>query len=188
MPLAIVFLTIVLVIIIIFSIFSLSATKIIIEAIAAPWNYRALLTGRDEVPAVNTIATGLADFRISDNNSTLKYRVNLTGINNITGAHMQLGKMGQNGETIVDLFQIGFSKHKKTSYGMILRGNITDSTLKGPLKGKTTKDIITAIDRGDVYVNVNSRNHPTGEIRGQLILTGLAKPDITNIRNSTLAE
>src|ERR687888_491434 len=98
---------------------------------ATPWTYSAKLAGSKEVPAIPTSASGLADFRITDNNTILRYRVNLTGVTNITGEHIQLGNKGQNGDVVVDLFQIGFSKHKKTAYGMIIRGNITDQTLKG---------------------------------------------------------
>jgi hypothetical protein len=160
----------------------------ITKARAVSWKYRAFLTGTSEVPPVNTVATGLADFRISDNNSTLRYRVNLTGPNNVTGAHIDLGKTGQNGQIVVDLFQIGFSKHKKTSYGMILRGNITDSTLKGRLKGKTILDLLTAIEMGDIYINVHSKSHPNGEIRGQLLPINLMRSNMSADNPSTLME
>ena len=160
----------------------------ITKARAVSWKYRTFLTGTSEVPPVNTVATGLADFRISDNNSTLRYRVNLTGLNNVTGAHIDLGKTGQNGQIVVDLFQIGFSKHKKTSYGMILRGNITDSTLKGRLKGKTILDLLTAIEMGDIYINVHSKSHPNGEIRGQLLPINLIRSNMSTDNPSTLME
>lgn len=164
--------------IVISSVISMSVPSIT-KARAVSWKYRAILTGTNEVPLVNTVAIGLADFRMSNNDSTLRYRVNLTGLNNVTGAHMHLGKVGQNGPIVVDLFQIGFSKHKKTSYGMILRGNITDSTLKGELNGKNIMDLLTAIEMGDVYINVPSKTHLNGEIRGQLLPNNLIGPNMS---------
>ena len=140
-----------------------------------PWTYSAKLAGNKEVPPASTSASGLADFRITDNNTVLRYRVNLTGITNVTGGHIHLGNKSRNGDIVVDLFQIGFSKHKKTAYGMIIRGNITNHTLKGPLKGKELTDLVSAINIGDAYININSRIHSDGEIRGQIYPISIPK-------------
>lgn len=142
---------------------------------AGPWTYSAKLAGGKEVPPISTSASGLADFRITDNSTVLKYRVNLTGIANVTGGHINLGNKSQNGDIVVDLFQIGFSKHKKTAYGMIIRGNITNHTLKGPLKGKELTDLVSTINLGDAYIDINSRSHAKGEIRGQIYPTSIPK-------------
>src|SRR5947208_1208434 len=91
-------LSIALILIMVISTLSLSATSRIINgANAVSWKYRALLVGRDEVPPVTTSATGVADFRISDNETMMmRYRVNLTGTTNVTGGHIYVGKIGQN--------------------------------------------------------------------------------------------
>lgn len=162
---------------IVVSIFLMAPT--VNEIKAARWNYSAPLAGKNEVPAVPTTAIGLADFRISDNDTGIRYRVNLTGISNVTGGHIDIGKTGQNGDIVADMFQIGFSKHKKTAYGMIVRGNITGQTLKGPMKGKTISDLISLIDAGNAYVNINSRNHPQGEVRGQIDPSNQTKSNIS---------
>ncbi len=160
--------------------------SIVNEIKAARWNYSAPLAGRNEVPAVPTTAIGLADFRISDNDTGIRYRVNLTGVSNVTGGHIDIGKTGQNGDIVVDLFQIGFSKHKKTAYGMIVRGNITEHTLKGPMNGKTIADLISLIDTGNAYVNINSRNHPQGEVRGQIFPSNQSISNISSVDISAL--
>lgn len=64
---------------------------------------------------------------------------------------------------------------------MIVRGNITDHTLKGPLKGKRLTDLISAINIGNAYVNINSRSQPKGEIRGQLIPNNPASLNIRDV-------
>jgi CHRD domain len=71
---------------------------------------------------------------------------------------------------------------------MILRGNITDSTLKGRLKGKTILDLLTAIEMGDIYINVHSKSHPNGEIRGQLLPINLMRSNMSADNPSTLME
>ena len=70
---------------------------------------------------------------------------------------------------------------------MIMRGNVTDSSLTGPMAGQTLADLQTAIANGDTYVNVHTDYHPDGEIRGQLKLKGSNATDssATDSTNST---
>ena len=149
---------------------------------AAKYPYKAQLSGQDEVPAVETSATGEAEFTLPAN-GTMKYRVNVTGISNASAAHIHMGKAGENGDVIVDLLNAPESKDKDTAYGMIFRGNITDSILTGPMKGKTLDDLAAAIESGDTYVNVHTSEHKDGEIRGQLSNTD--KPEQSGSSNST---
>ena len=152
------------------------------QAYAAKYPYKAQLSGKNEVPAVQTKANGEGEFtKVA--NATMKYRVNVTGISNATGAHIHMGKMGANGDVVADLLNTPTSKDKDTAYGMIIRGNISDSSLKGPMQGKTLNDLATAIESGNIYVNVHTAEHQNGEIRGQLSLEG--KPSGSNSTKST---
>jgi hypothetical protein len=128
--------------------------------------FTALMSGDQEVPPVDTTATGKTTFRTSNNDTSIKYKVNITGFPNATGAHIHMGKAGTNGDVIVDL--LTDKKKNPTKLGMAIRGNITDSSLTGPMQGKTLADLITAINNGDTYVNVHTQTHPDGEIRGQI--------------------
>jgi hypothetical protein len=134
---------------------------------AAKYPYDAALSGQNEVPPTESSATGEAEFTVPAND-TIKYRVNITGISNATAAHIHMGKQGENGDVIADLLNTPTSKDKDTPYGMIFRGNLSDSSLKGPMQGKTLDDLAAAMDSGDAYVNVHTADHPDGEIRGQL--------------------
>ena len=96
--------------------------------------------------------------------------MNITGIADATGAHIHKGRNDTNGDVIVDLLKAG--KRSNTPLGMIMRGNITDSSLTGPMKGQTLADLKTAMANGDTYVNVHTKDHPNGEIRGQIKLKG----------------
>lgn len=160
----------------------LVSVSIVEQIHAAKYPYKAPLSGQNEVPAVQTSATGEAEFTIPAND-TVKYRVNVTGISNATAAHIHMGKAGENGDVIVDLLNTPTSKSKDTAYGMIFRGNISDSSLKGPMQGKTLDDLTAAMESGDTYVNVHTSEHQDGEIRGQLSNTD--KPQQSSGSNSS---
>jgi hypothetical protein len=48
------------------------------------------------------------------------------------------------------------------------KGVITASKLVGPLQGKTIEDLVDDIRAGKAYVNVHTKGHPDGEIRGTI--------------------
>jgi len=162
----------------------LVSVSIVEQIHAAKYPYEAQLSGQDEVPAVETSATGDAKFTIPAND-TMKFKVNVTGISNASAAHIHMGKAGENGKPIVDLLNAPESKDKDTAYGMIFRGNITDSILTGPMQGKTLDDLAAAMDSGDTYVNVHTSEHPDGEIRGQLSNTDKEQSGSSGSSNST---
>lgn len=143
--------------------------------------YDAPLSGENEVPPVQSSATGLAEFTPPVNDS-IKYRINITGISGATGAHIHSGQAGENGEVVADL--LTSMKVNDVSYGMTIRGNLSDSSLKGPMEGKTLEDLVAAMDSGQTYVNIHTTQHPDGEIRGQIINT--EKAESTN--STTLTE
>jgi hypothetical protein len=131
--------------------------------------YDAPLSGQNEVPAVQTNATGLAEFTPIVND-TIKYRINITGIFAPTAAHFHNAKAGENGEVVADLMTAS-TKNNDVSYGYTIRGNLSDSSLKGPMQGKTLADLVAAMESGDIYVNIHTDAHPDGEIRGQIFNT-----------------
>lgn len=157
---------------------------------AAKYPYDAILSGQNEVPPVESSATGEGEFTVPAN-GTMKYRVNITGISNASASHIHMAKEGENGDVIADLLNTPTSKDKDTSFGMIFRGNLTDSSLKGPMEGKTIDDLAAAMDSGDVYVNVHTAEHPDGEIRGQIANSDKPQAESTNsteVGFSTLTE
>ena len=136
------------------------------------------------LPPVETDPPGDAFFT-HFKNDTIKYKVqvNSTGGFNASAAHIHMGKEGENGQVVIDLLNTPTSKDKVTTYGIIFRGNLTDSGLKGPMQGKTLGDLAAAMDSGDVYVNVHTPEHPDGEVRGQIVNTD--KPEAAESTNST---
>ena len=140
--------------------------------------YRAKLDGNNEVPAVNTTAEGVINFKAK--NDMLTWKMNVTGANDATGVNIHKGKAGEKGEIVVDLMKV--SKHSDNPKGMTMRGNVTESSLKGSMAGKTIADLKTAIANGDVYVNLKTQDHPDGLMRGQVKLKG---DNVTSSANAT---
>jgi hypothetical protein len=170
-----------------FVIIAVALTSLILVGTAATQSYgqnekyRAKLDGDNEVPPVNSTADGVINFKAKD--SSMSWKMNITGITDATGAHIHKAKNGTNGDVVVDLLKL--SKHSNTPQGMVMRGNITDSSLTGPMKGQTLKDLQTAMANGDTYVNVHTKDHPKGEIRGQVKLKGENTTSASTTTNST---
>jgi len=128
--------------------------------------FTANLSGGEGVPAITTTATGKATFTLSKNGKVLKYRVRVKGIQDVTAAHIHIGKMGENGPPIA-LIKVTANTSKPFK-GTLAKGTITDQDLMTSYKGKTLADLITQIQTGNTYVNVHTKINPDGEIRGQL--------------------
>lgn len=143
--------------------------------------YRAKLDGNNEVPAVNTTAEGVINFKTK--NDMLTWKMNVTGANDATGVNIHKGKAGEKGEIVVDLMKV--SKHSDSPKGMTMRGNVTESSLMGSMAGKTIADLKTAIANGDVYVNLKTQDHPDGLMRGQIKLKGDNATSSANATSST---
>lgn len=151
-----------------------------VDAAQAKQQFKAKLKGDNEVPAVTTQAEGKASLKVKESN--IKYKLNITDLADVTMAHIHQGKAGENGEPVVDLLAAG--NKQKTSKGLFINGSITDSSLIGPMKGKTVSDLASSISAGNNYVNVHTQAHPDGEIRGQLTVSG-QKNATSAIQNNT---
>ena len=138
------------------------------KAAEAKAQFKAKLKGENEVPPVTTDAEGKVKLKVKESN--IKYKLNITGITDATMAHIHQGKAGENGEPVVDLLADG--NKQETSNGLFINGSIVDSGLIGPMKGKSLSDLVSSMNGGNNYVNVHTQEHPDGEIRGQLELSG----------------
>lgn len=128
--------------------------------------YKAELSGRAVVPQVTTTAKGMATFESAMGGKELQYKLTVEDIENVTAAHIHIGKKGKNGPPVAGLFA-GPKKEGKFS-GMLGEGTITDKDLVGPMAGKTVKDLIKALRSGELYVNVHTDKYPDGELRGRI--------------------
>ncbi|HVC00468.1 MAG TPA: CHRD domain-containing protein, partial [Candidatus Dormibacteraeota bacterium] len=87
----------------------------------------------------------------------------------VTMAHIHMAAAGKNGPVAVWLYPTKSYPVKTGKFsGLLARGTITAAQLGGPLKGQTIADLVKEIRDGDAYVNVHTKAHPGGEIRGQI--------------------
>ncbi len=125
----------------------------------------ANLTGQEEVPPVDTQATGMAEFTpVMPSNETVDFNVNATNIQGVTQGHIHSGALGENGEVVVTLFNFTSAQNEVSE-----NGTIAASNLEGPMQGKTIADLISAMRNGSTYVNVHTEQNPNGEVRWQLV-------------------
>lgn len=120
------------------------------------------LTGSEEVPPVQTNATGMADissYTIAGDSIT--YSVNATNIKDVTAGHIHYGKQGENGPIVFTMFKYDPPRNEVSE-----SGKITADKLEGPLKGKHVSDLAFAGANGSLYMNIHTVEHPNGEIRG----------------------
>jgi hypothetical protein len=129
-------------------------------------NFSAHLSGRDEVPAVETKAQGQLVIHRMKDGAELHYKLTVSNLNDVTGAHLHHGAVGANGDVVVNL--LPNPPAAGTVNGPLAEGPITAASLTGPLAGQTLQSLFDAIARGEIYVNVHTKAHPDGEIRGQV--------------------
>ncbi|MDE2227756.1 MAG: CHRD domain-containing protein [Alphaproteobacteria bacterium] len=122
------------------------------SATAAPMKFKVPLTGAGEVPAVQTAGKATADLTWDASTRVVTWRITYSGLSSAaTMAHFHNGATGANGPVTIWLTKKG-------------------SPVKSPITGKATLSPEQAqqFEAGGWYINVHSKDHPAGEIRGQV--------------------
>jgi hypothetical protein len=123
-----------------------------------PPKFTINLTGIEEVPPVQTNATGTAEISAFDISSdSVSYGINATNIPGVTAGHTHLGKQGENGPIVVTFFN--YSGPKPIDEVME-GGTITADKLEGPLKGKPLSELAVAGANGSLYINIHTEQYP----------------------------
>lgn len=129
--------------------------------------FSAQLSGDQEVPPVQTNASGMAWFK--SNRDNLEFELNVTDLQGITMAHIHNGKQGEIGPPVLPLYKS--DSPTILMNGKLASGNITANMLEGPMVGKQIANLTTAMKNSETYVNVHTQQNPNGEIRGQIIIS-----------------
>ena len=106
------------------------------------------LSGSQEVPPVNTQASGVSTIEVIGDKTVIG-NVQTTGMTG-TVAHIHIGASGQNGPVIIPLVKSG------------------ENTWAVPGNTVLSSAQFDAFRAGNLYVNVHSAANPGGEIRAQL--------------------
>lgn len=111
--------------------------------------FEARLSGDQEVPPVDTEATGMGKFILTGRDrATLRYEGKARGLSGpAIAAHVHKGAVGVAGPVVVPLDHVD------------LRGSIALGDFP---------NFITDLEAGNLYINVHTRRYPAGEIRGQI--------------------
>ena len=133
-------------------------------------NFRAHLTGDQEVPPRETLATGEAVFQLSKDGMRLSYKIIVANLANITMAHIHVANEGSNGPVVTWLYPTAPPALliPNTTNGILQEGVITKANLSGILVGKELSDLVNLIAAKQTYVNIHTTKYPAGEIRGQI--------------------
>ncbi len=135
-------------------------------------DFHADLSGTNEVPdSISTKASGQALFKFNSDSTKLHYLVNVTNIDSVIMAHIHKGSATENGPILVWLYP-DTGQHPQLmpgpTNGTLAEGVITAQNLTGPLQGKTIADLKALMQSDSTYVQVHTKQHPDGEIRGQI--------------------
>jgi hypothetical protein len=140
-------------------------------------NFVATLSGGQEVPARDTQAVGVATFKLSEDGTTLRFKLNVANLDNAFAAHIHCGAVGVNGPVGVTLFM-------GAPAGGTVNGTLAQGTITAPDPGNgcgwtDLAAVLAAMGSGEAYVNVHTNDgvappntgpgdFPGGEIRGQI--------------------
>jgi CHRD domain len=122
-------------------------------ASAADMSFKVQLSGAQQVPPITTPAKGTADITFDPATRMVKWHITYNDVSSaITMAHFHDGAMGKNGPVKIWLTKKG-------------------SPVSSPIDGEATltPEEAKQFEAGDWYINVHSKDHPAGEIRGQVM-------------------
>ncbi|MEO6984422.1 MAG: CHRD domain-containing protein [Paralcaligenes sp.] len=121
---------------------------------AAPVSFTVPLTGAQQVPPVQTQGSGTAHLTYDSGTRVVTWDISFTGLSSAaTMAHFHgPAAAGKNGSVKVWLSKKG-------------------TAVTSPIKGEATLSAADAQEfaAGEMYVNIHTKDHPSGEIRGQVL-------------------
>jgi len=136
--------------------------------------FKARLSGSEEVPAVVTDTSGKAEIVFNKDETKAEYELSVRKGVRVTQSHIHCAPKGVNGPIVV--FLAGFHNRGWDVDGSwIENATVTDANVIPPAAGgpcphviNNLRDLAEAIRQGNTYANVHTVANPGGEVRGQL--------------------
>src|SRR5919106_644809 len=154
--------------------------------------FRTDLVGEHEVPPIFSESYGSA--LVSGNDDNLKYQINVTSLDKVTGAFLYKGDSTENGQILVSL--LNSTEPSGVIDGILIEGTINSSSILLPLANLTTnitlalpasvnltnattsvnpsgklEALIDLMGQNMTYINILTSDFPEGELRGTLTST-----------------
>jgi hypothetical protein len=136
--------------------------------------FKAVLTGREEVPATHSRGTGRLSLTVNPDN-TMSFELTYSGLANAaTAAHVHFGQRDVNGG--VSFFLCGGGSKPACPAGTTSPATVTGTIVSSDVQAIATQllaagdlaGIVEEIKAGFTYANIHTAVSPGGEIRGQL--------------------
>ena len=163
--------------------FVLGLVGVSVAAAGFNLNWSAHANGSQEVPARDTQGQAQAIFHLSNDGSSLEYKLIASNIENVFMAHIHRNVPGMNGPIVVWLYPstavapgpLGAGR----TDGVLVTGTITAANLVGPLAGQPLSALVDLMSTGNAYVNLHTNDgvdgvdtgagdFPGGEIRADI--------------------
>jgi CHRD domain-containing protein len=134
-------------------------------------DFRARLTGFQEVPAISTAGHG--DLKLDVGNGTIEYWLTYSNMSSkVLFAHIHFGRFATNGGVSAFLCGGGTAPACPARGGTV-HGTIRVSDVVGPpeqgIDARQLGEVLRAMRFGATYSNVHTELFQSGEIRGQII-------------------
>jgi hypothetical protein len=135
------------------------------------------MNGYEENPDVSTVATGDFSARLSDDGTTLHYKLSYSGLEGaVTQAHVHFGKEAVNGGISFWLCGTAALPGPAGTPTCPAEGTVEDTIVAADVVGPTGQgiapgefaEILAAMRAGHAYANVHSAKFGGGEIRAQI--------------------
>jgi CHRD domain len=120
-----------------------------------PLSFKVALSGANEVPAVETPATGTADIAYDPATRVFAWVISYSGLSSpATMGHCHNGPPTQGGKTPVMVW-------------LTKQGSPAENPIKG--EATLTPEQAQQFTAGEWYINIHTQANPGGEIRGQVV-------------------
>jgi hypothetical protein len=148
-------------------------------------SFRTDLVGEHEVPPIFSESYGSA--LVVGNNDSLKYQINVTSLDKVTGAFLYKGDSTENGEVVVSF--MNSTEPSGVIDGNLIEGTINSSSILVPLANLTTNIALSVPTFGNLTnataASIGNLTNATAASIGNL--TNATAASIGNLTNATAA-